>query len=248
MPTTALKINGTIAPLSNVSHFAALLDRVVNAPAHLPRIATFYGPSGFGKTFSATYGAHRYGAGYVEIGESWTKRRFLQALCVEIGLTADGTIATLSDRIIESLAISPRPIILDEFDIAIRKSFLELIREIHDKAACPFVLIGEEKMPSLLSATSERFHNRILVHGAAQPCDLGDVHQLARLWCPGVAIAEDLLQRILDLSHGRIRRVCVNLDQVRETAAGIGKAEIDLATWGKRDLYTGLPPATRRVG
>lgn len=247
MPTTSPKINGTIAPLSNVSLFAALLDRLVNAPQHLPRIGTFYGPSGFGKTFSATYGAHRYNAGYVEFGDSWTKRRFLQAVCVELGVDTSGTNSALSDRIVESLALNPRPMIVDEADIAVRKGCLELIREIHDKSGSAWALLGEEKLPSVLAVTSERFHNRVLVHQPAQPVTLADTMQLAHLWCPGLAIAEDLLKRILDLSHGRVRRVVVNLDGVREACALLGVERIDLATWGDRPLFTGAAPATRRI-
>jgi DNA transposition AAA+ family ATPase len=247
MPTTITKINGTIAPLSNVSLFAALLDRLVNAPQHLPRIGTFYGPSGFGKTFSATYGAHRYNAGYVEFGDSWTKRRFLQAVCVELGMDTSGTNSALSDRIVESLALNPRPMIVDEADIAMRKGCLELIREIHDKAGNAWALLGEEKLPSEMALTSERFHNRVLAHQAAQPVTLGDTVQLAHLWCPDLKIAEDLLQRILDLANGRVRRVVVNLDGVRETCAGLGLESIDLATWGNRELFTGSAPVARKI-
>lgn len=248
MANAKTKINGTIAPLGNVARFTSLLERVMNRPEHLPGMATFYGPSGFGKTFSATYGAHRYQAYYVEVGESWTKKRFLQAILVEIGLPTNGNIPDLVDRIIEALAIDNRPLIVDEFDHVIKRNYIETVREIHDKAAAPIILIGEELMPSRLSSLSERFHNRILDQCPAQPCDLSDVRQLARLWCPQMDIADDLLQRILDLSHGRVRRVCVNLDQVREAVAVEGLPSIDLQGWGNRPLFTGAPPASRRIG
>jgi len=237
-------LNGTIAPLKNVALFTELVERVMERPDHLPGMATFHGFSGFGKTFSATYAANLYKARYVEVGSSWTKKRFCEALLSEIGITPKGrTIADMVDAIIEALALDDKPLIIDEFDYVAEKGMVELVREIHDKTGAAIILIGEELLPAKLERW-ERFHNRILDWQAAAPADVDDVHHLARLYCKDVSIDPALLMKISDASQGRVRRICVNLERVREQAIATGKTTIDLKDFNG-DLFTGRPPRGR---
>lgn len=239
--------SGTIAPLRNVVLFDELLDRVVSRRRHLPGMGTFHGFSGLGKTFSATYGAQRHRALYVEVGESWTKAKFCKALLVELGVPPRGTIADMIDVIIAHLVELERPLIVDEFDHVVARGYVETIREIHDKSGAPIVLIGEELLPTKLLPW-ERFHNRILDWVPAQPTTAEDVAVLARLYVPGVEIGGDLLDHINKKSDGRVRRVIVNLERVREAALLDGLERVDLRLWGDRPLFSGLPPQARRVG
>ncbi len=244
---TAHTVKETIAPLRNVALFASLMDRVMNRSSHLPGMATFHGYSGYGKTWSATYAAHRYRARYVEVGESWTKKKFLSSLCIEVGIPVPKTMPDMVEALIEAIAIDGRPVIVDEFDWVMKRGYFETVREIHDKTDVPFVLIGEELLPSKLKSASERFHNRILDWVAAEPADLDDMRHLARLYHPNLSIDEELLRRIDAACHGRIRRICVNLDRLRERAQALGTDEIGPREWGDAPFFTGQPPA-RRVG
>lgn len=244
MATTDSTVNGTIAPLTNVALFTELVSRVMNRPRHLPGMATFHGPSGYGKTFSATYAANKHRAFYLEVGESWTKAKFCRALLTELGVQPKGTIADMVDRIIEALVTTDRPLIIDEFDHVVRRRYHETVREIHDKTGAPIVLIGEELLPGEL-VPFERFHNRMLDWVPAQPAGLDDATALARLYCPEVEIAEDLLARLLERSDGRVRRIATNLERVRELAAAEALETIDLAVWGDRPLFSGIPPRRR---
>lgn len=238
---------GTIAPLRNVVLFDELLDRVVSRRKHLPGLGVFYGFSGLGKTFSATYGAQRHRALYVEVGESWTKAAFCKALLTELGVRPRGTTADMINAIIAHLVDLERPLIIDEFDHVVARRYVETVREIHDKSGAPIILIGEELMPEKLLEW-ERFHNRILDHVAAQPTTAEDAAVLARLYVPGVEIGGDLLDHINRKSDGRVRRVIVNLERVRKSALLEGWDAVDMATWGDRPLFSGLPPQARRVG
>lgn len=242
-----VNMSGTFAPLRNVVLFDELLDRVVSRRRHLPGMGTFHGFSGLGKTFSATYGAQRHRALYVEVGESWTKVKFCKALLTELGVPARGTAADMIDVIIAHLVELERPLIVDEFDHVVRRGYVETIREIHDKSGAPIVLIGEELLPTKLLPW-ERFHNRILDWVPAQPTTAEDVAVLARLYVPGVQIGADLLDHINKRSDGRVRRVIVNLERVREAALLDGLERVDVAVWGDRPLFSGLPPQARRVG
>lgn len=238
--------NGTIAPLRNVALFIELVDRVMNRPAHLPGMATFHGFSGYGKTFSATYAANKWRARYIEVGASWTRKKMCEALLVELGETVKGTISSMVDTIIEALAIANVPLIIDEFDhvVSMGEKAVNLVREIHDKSEASIILIGEENLPNTLSRW-ERMHNRMLDWVPAQPADADDTAHLARLYCPDLEIAPDLLGRIADKSAGRVRRICVNLERVREHARMNGLDSIGLAEWGDQSLFTGKPPVRR---
>lgn len=141
-PNVKSAANATIAPLTNVTLFSELVERVSSRHKHLPAIGAWYGWSGLGKTFSATYGAHQFRAYYIEIGSTWTLAKFCQALLTELGIPPKGTIAAMVDAAIAALAETTRPLIIDEFDHVVRRNYVEAIREIHDKSGAPIILIG----------------------------------------------------------------------------------------------------------
>lgn len=235
---------GDTAPLTNVALFLELAQRVAARHRQLPGMAVWYGPSGYGKTKSATYGANAVRAHYIECGSTWTQAKFTRALATELGIPAQGTVADLVERVIVSLKISRRPLIIDEFDHVVSRKYVELVREIHDQSGAAIILIGEEMLPHKLK-TWERFHNRVLDWQPAQPCGGDDARRLAAMYAPGVSIADDLLAKIVAASGGRPRRIAVNLDRLRETAALEGWKAVDAATWGARPLFSGEPPARR---
>jgi hypothetical protein len=236
---------GTIAPLRNVTLCWELLERVQNRPAHLPGLAVFYGPSGYGKTWSAAFGANKLRAHYLECGESWTKKHFLVQLLRELGVGIKrGTVPELVDAAKERLAILQRPLIIDEFDHVVARGYQETIRELHQHSNAPILVIGEELLPQKLVHT-ERWHNRVLDWVAAQPTDTDDAGALARLYAPGVDIAPDLLDAFVTKCSGRARRIVTNIERAREIAALDGVGTVDLAAWGERDIQTGQPPAPR---
>jgi len=245
MTETAVSGNGTIAPLRNVALFHELIQRVQTRRGHLPSIGLFYGFSGYGKTFASVYGANVTRATYLEAGESWTKKKFLENLAAELGLSSRGTGPDLVERIKYHLAISPRPIVIDEFDVVYRRGYHETVRELHDHTHAPIVCIGEELLPHKL-ANTERFHNRILDATPAQPAGVDDARHLASLYAPEITIADNLLADIVHQSDGRARRICVNIEYARELAQLDGLATVDRAAWGERAFHTGQPPARRR--
>lgn len=236
--------HSTIAPLKNVSAFSELMDRVMNRPAHLPGMATFHGYSGYGKSWSATYAANKYKAICIEAGESWSRGKFCDVLLHELGIQPKGTIANKVDKIIEGLILSGKPVIIDEFDFIVQKRFVELVREIHDNSDCPMILIGEELLPDKLMEW-ERFHNRVMDWIPAQPADLDDVCHLAKLYCPNVEISQPLLEHILKISQGRVRRVCVNLGHIHEFARTEGAGLVNMNHATSLRLTSGKPPQRR---
>lgn len=250
MPLDDATVNhaGAIAPLTNVVLFSELIERVMSRSAGLPGMATFHGPSGYGKSRSAIWGANKYRAYYVQVKSLWTRKALCQAIVRETGIAKPAsTTAAMLEQIGEQLLLSRRPLIIDEADYLTTHGMIEVVRDIYESSDAPIILIGEEGLPAKLK-TWERVHGRMLDWVAAQPASLSDSQALTRLYAAGVTIAPDLLAALHDASAGSTRRVCVNLDRVREAAQTADLTQIDLAGWQKmgQPFFTGKTPNMRR--
>ena len=235
--------NGT-APIANVQLCAATLRRAVERPAHLPGMTCFFGPSGFGKSVAACYTANKARAYYVTCRSSWTRRALMLHILREMGVQPAKHIFEMAEQAAEELSLSGRPLIIDELDHIVSRGIVELIRDISDTSNAGILLIGEESLPVKLRRW-ERFHGRVLHWQPALPASLDDAAKLRDLYCRKAGLADDLLSRIHELARGSVRRVCVNLDLVQETAIKAGWSTVDLETWGDRQLFTGDAPARK---
>lgn len=235
--------------LKNVAAFMAMTTRLRERDPHLPGIGVCHSPSGYGKSYASIFAQNKTGAIRVEVGDSWTRRTFLQAILKEFGEEPRKrlSIADLAAQCVEALGADPRkPLIVDESDKLVDKGMIEIVRELHEFSGAPVILIGEEKLPGKLLSV-ERVHNRVLDWMAAQPCDLEDAQLLAGAFAPKVEIADDLLNLIRQQSGGRARRIVVNIAQVGEFARNKRLQKVDAAAWNGKALYTGEPPAPRAV-
>lgn len=235
-----------IAPLANLALADRAISRALERAEHLPGMVEFHGPSGWGKSIAAAYVGNRHRAYYVQAKSVWTKKAFLLAILKEMGIKAAGTLSEMLDQVAEQLAASRRPLIIDEMDHIVDKNAVELVRDIYESSFGAILLIGEEGLPHKLKKF-ERFHGRILDWVAAAPVSLDDSRELAKLYCPHVQVADDLLDMLVDMAHGSVRRVCVNLERIQEEALSDGRDAIDKAAWGSRELYRGEAPKARRV-
>lgn len=234
----------SVAPLRNVAALQQLTDRLINRSRNLPGMATYYGPSGDGKSTAAIYVRQRLDAVLIQCVDTMTKADVCVAILREMGLPERGSIHARAERIAENLVITDRVLLIDEADVLFKNHKIELVRSLYEMSQAPVVLIGEERMPQKLRAY-ERIHNRQLEWVATQPAEMADVKQLARIYAPGVELDEGLCRKILSESHHVIRRVCTNLDRVREVASVEGVATMTLETWGDRSFFTGEAPAPR---
>lgn len=138
--TQAMPTMPNIAPLRNVSAFAALLERVTKRSQGLPGMAAFYGASGLGKSASATYGANKHKAHYVAVKSAWTRKHLCQSILREMGLRPAPTVSETVDQIAEQLALSGRPLIIDEADFLVQKGMIEIIRDVYESSLATVVL------------------------------------------------------------------------------------------------------------
>lgn len=244
MTDETMHYNG-VAALGNVMAFLGLVRQVENRPPGLPGMATFYGPSGFGKSTAGAYVANVADAHLVQVKSTWRAKKLVCAIATELGLKPAKTISDIVDQVSEALARSGRTLILDEADVLCRADLIEIVRDIYESSMCAVVLIGEENLPQTLRQW-ERVHGRMMGWVAAEPGTLDDLRQLAAIYCPDVAIAPALEAAIMRASGTSIRRICVNLAAVREQAAVKHLATVDVGDVRPASFATGEAPAPRR--
>jgi len=246
MTNVTAPVNTTIAPLRNVTLLAELVDRVQTRKPGLPGMATFTGFSGYGKSVAAIYAANRYRTYHVQVKSVWTRKKLCTAILQEMEIKAAATIPDMVDQIGEQLSLSGRALLIDEADILVSKGMIEVVRDIYESSQSSIILIGEENLPNSLKKW-ERVHGRMLDWVQAAPAALSDAKHLAKLYCPGITIGDDLMTALHEKASGSVRRICVNLDRVREKAETGNKSSMGLADFAADDLFTGVPPVGRRI-
>ena len=230
MPTA--NVNRSTAPLKNVVNMMVLIDAMRSRDQHSSSPAWFSGPSGYGKSFAARYAQNATQGIYVEVKFGWTRKIFLSSLLIELGETSPrGTCGDMYLEIVKRLGGDPtRPLIIDEADYLLAKGLVEYARDFGDSTGVPVILIGEEKLPSKLKAI-EKVDNRVLERVLAVPCDLDDAKTLARLLCPKLNLADDLLAHLLEKTKGRTQRLVNTLNDVRKFARRAGVEQLDVESY-----------------
>ncbi len=246
MNAPLVKPQARTAPLKNVSACFALVQTLINRAPGLPGIGVFCSPSGYGKTWASIYVQNKTGGIRVEAGESWNRKTLLRGILLECGdNNPRGTAADLMHEVISRMGDDPdRPLLIDEADKLVDKGMIELVREIHEHAQIPVLLIGEEMLPKKLQ-TVERVHNRVLKWELAQPCDAQDARLLAGVYLPKVAIGDVLLERVRAAADGRARRIATSLHNMAQWAQNEGAKTIP-DDWNG-EIVTGMAPQRRRV-
>lgn len=234
-----------VAPISNLDLVAVAAEKLLSRVDSLPGIGVMYGEAGRGKTIACSALANQTRGYYVQMRSAWNRKALLERILLEMGIKPAGTIPALLDQICEQLAASRRPLIIDEFDFCLRTDALvELVRDIYEGSQGTLLLIGEEQLPQKLKRW-ERFHSRVMAWIPALPVSMDDATKLAPIYCPGVEIANDLMARVVEMAHGSVRRVCVNLTRIHEEAMIKAESKMTLEKWGDTELYTGEAPKRR---
>lgn len=236
------------AEITNLSLVRVAMERLTNRLDGLPALGVLYGASGYGKTTATVAVANSTQAYYLKLSSVWGKKVFLEKICFEMGIPPAKTTSACLDAICEQLAASQRPLILDEADYLVSKAgMVELVRDIYEGSQSPILLVGEEQLPNKLKKF-ERFHGRVLSWIPAQPVSVADAEVLAKVYAPDLRIDGDLLKHIVEIAHGSVRRVTVNLVNLAEAAMAHGYDEVNLdnvKTMSGFEFYKGEIPKRR---
>jgi len=236
----------TIAPLTNVGLCVSAITSAMDRTHGLPGIVEMHGPSGWGKSVAAGHAAMRLDAYYVEVQSTWTRKYFLLAILEDMGIAPAKTIPELMRQIAEQMTLSQRPLIVDEAGLLLEKEGgAKLIKDLSEATQGTIMLIGEETLPALIGRW-ERLDGRVLEWVPAQPVSLPDARLLTKIYAPGLEVADDILETLVRLAEGSVRRVIVNLDRIHKEAAKTGWTKVSMKEWGDREFYTGKAPARRK--
>jgi len=241
-------IDETVAPLRNVSALLTLVDRVQTRDYGLPGMATFYGPSGWGKSSAATYTENELDALHIEVQPLWQAKALLTGIAEEMELNPrrSTSASEIYDMVSKALAKAQRPLLIDEADRLTRGDMIEVVRGLYEASNVPVILIGEEGLPLKLQQW-ERVHGRMLTWVAAEAASLSDVAQLAKIYARGITIDDALAEALLVGSKSSLRRVSTNLAEIKQLALREGWTRVGLAQWGKRTFFGGEAPPPRRT-
>lgn len=238
---------------SGTANIAALdlvstaLERIKSRRAGSPRIGVIYAPAGWGKSFCTNVIANQERGYYVQMKSAWRGKTLLEKILVEMGVAISGktTIPKLLDAVCAQLSNSQRILIIDEFDHCTKSDALvELVRDIYEGSQSAILLAGEEGLPSKLEEW-ERFHSRCW-WSPIPPVSMEDFAKLAPIYCPDVAIGDDIADYLMASPKVSVRRVCVNLMLLHDHCMTMGVKRVSLADVDEQSFfYTGRSPERR---
>jgi len=116
------------------------------------RLGCLTSTPGRGKTWwSQVWAANNDGI-YFRVASIWKRSEldFIQALCREVGMaTPPGRKGRCYAEVVDRLIGTNRPVFVDEVQ-RLSKDFLLIIMDLSDATACPFVLVGEPELKTMM--------------------------------------------------------------------------------------------------
>lgn len=189
----------------NVRNFQAMIDTLMMSAGE-GRLAAVIGPAGRGKTRTAQWFAANNRCAFVRCLSIWrhTELGFLQALCRELGIKKiphrkDGAFLAALDALNTQ---GGRPVFIEEIE-KLPRLHLELVRDLSDLSAAPFVLIGEDELQSHMQQVT-RIWNRTFQLLEFETLGVGDVVMFARE-SAGVDLPADVAESLHHAAKGCFR-------------------------------------------
>lgn len=131
------------ARTQNVKNFITLMNNLQGRADGVPGMALVYGEPGLGKTQAVLWWAAQNNAVFIRSTNLMSGRWLLEEIVEELGEVPYYRSSELFKQCTRQLKEDPRVIIVDEIDyLAADSHAIETLRDIHDKANVPIVLIG----------------------------------------------------------------------------------------------------------
>lgn len=227
-----------VVPVKNITKLSKAGDALTHRGKGQPGMGIVWGQTGFGKTTAAAWFRNRVDGIYLRAMAVWTPLAMLGALMRELGEPAAYQCAPMMDTAIARLSQTPRPLMIDEADYIIaNKKMVETLRDLHDLATAPVVLIG---MGGIEKAIKKRqqLTGRIQQWIEFKPADLEDTCILAERLCE-VAVGSEVLERLLTQANGNIRSIVIGLANIEERSRIMGIDSFQMKHWAKGDTFFG---------
>jgi DNA transposition AAA+ family ATPase len=223
----------TFIETRNYSKLSEAFARLGDLPSTAPRMGLGYGNFGLGKTFALERIAILTNAVLLRAVQTWSKKSFLEKLCLELGVDVSGGSARMYERVIDELVQNPRVLIIDEIDALLRSQkfeVLELLRDIHDEAHIVLFLIGMEEANAKLKK-HRHFYSRIVEFVEFKPIVEDDVIRYCAI-SDKVKIESDLAGYFAK-KYPNLRQIRVLLIRLEHCAIRNGFDSCNLALFQK---------------
>lgn len=225
-----------IVPVSNVARLSAASEALLNREPGMPGMGLIHGHTGLGKTTAVTWLITRNNGVYVRALSTSTPSSLLRTIARELDLEPRHSNVETVEAIVQRLAESGRPLFVDEADYLVTNAKLvETLRDIHDLATVPVVLIGMAGIQRKIKSR-EQLTGRIAQWVEFQPASRDDLVMLAAQLCD-VTVQPDLLQRLHEASQGSMRLAVVGLSHIEAMARAKGMATIGMADWPRGKAF-----------
>lgn len=216
----------------------ALMER----HAGMPGMGVVHGDTGAGKSTACAWLNNKVHGIYVRARALSTPSSFLGSILRELDMEPANSCAAMVDQIVERLALTGRPLMVDEADYVAEKVRLtETLRDIHDLSTVPVILIGMNQITRKLDRRRQ-LSGRLAQAVEFGPIDAEDARAVADTLCE-VMVADDLLDDLRHKAGGEIRRIVVGLGHIEQRAHSLGRNELDIKGWGKGDYFVGRASA-----
>lgn len=218
-----------IAPVKNVRALHEASTRLLAAQGSDERMALIYGKPGLGKSVSAAWLANQQKrAAIIRCRAIYTAAGLLEDLCAALGVPQHNSNKKTVDRIVTRLGETETALFVDEADYLVRKrDLIETLRDIHDAAFVPVVLIGEDKMPEKI-AHIDRLADRMVERVHFVPLELEDAQLIADKLCE-VTIKPDLVELLNRETRGVARLYKNRLRDLEQLARARDLKSLSLA-------------------
>jgi DNA transposition AAA+ family ATPase len=214
----------------NIHELLDAYNRLESSAPGSPKICLVHGTPGMGKSTGMDLLQRDFGAVNTRATAAWTPRTMLTTILRELGRDdVKGSNQDQLDEITRVLSISGRPLVVDEADYLFeRRGLLDLLRDIHDIAEVPLVLVGMERVVRKVNAR-ELVASRVAEQVKFEKLDREDARQYTDELCE-VEVTDDLLDHLHQKANGSARRIALGLRQIELYGKDRGGV-VNLAQW-----------------
>lgn len=233
-----IQLKPVFVKTKNVRNFEVMMDSLMQADEGC--LGMVHGQAGRGKTRTSQWFAANNDCIYLRIATIWrtSELGFLAALCRELGiLSPPRDKVRCFIAVVDQLNNNFKPIFLDEIE-KLPRTFLDIIRDLSDLGATPFILIGENELKSLM-IQNERVWSRTFQQLEFSPVAISDIIVFAKE-AAGMNLTPDVATILhTGSSKGDFRLVKRDLIELIKITAAKGATDPD-ADMAKMAIRAGL--------
>jgi len=212
----------------NVKNFINMMNNLQNRAKGVPGMALLYGEPGLGKTQAVLWWVAQNDAIFIRSTNLMTGRWLLEDIVEELGEIPNYKTSELFKQCIRQLKEDPKIIIIDEVDyLAADSKAIETLRDIHDKANVPIVLVGMGQADKKLMRY-RHLYDRISEKLKFEPFINSDIKDIVEQLCE-VEMTECAIRYIYSQTN-RFRQIVKMINTAENIAKANGLSVIDEIT------------------